>query len=294
MGREAASRFVDRISTRGALPAVWLAVWFGGMTAVWCWLVAFLNTPAREQIERAFLYTFASSLAAVMIALSLGWGSALLFHKLEAPSLRRWYFVWSFLMNLHRSIPQFLGLLGGYVVMASLLHTALFQSAVLQMLLASLLTGFFLFIEISDLVRERIAYYSSLDFVNALLVCGVGEFTIINREILLKNSLSHLVQKSVGVFGRSIFLVCTVDFIVSVGLATDVNLVNFPATLGSILAGIDSKQDILAIGAAITEPGNIPGLFFEHLQGIATAFVLVFTLLCIDRISQALIARFRL
>jgi ABC-type dipeptide/oligopeptide/nickel transport system permease subunit len=178
--------------------------------------------------------------------------------------------------------------------MGSLLHTALFQSAILQLLLASLITGLFIFVEISDLIRDRITYYSSLDFVNAMLVCGVGEFAIINREILLKNSLSHLVQKCVGVFGRSIFLVCTVDFIVSVGLSSDVNLVNFPPTLGNILAGIDSKQDILAIGAAITEPALIPGLFFEHLQGISAAFALVFTLLCVDRISQGLIARFRL
>jgi|WetSurMetagenome_2_1015567.scaffolds.fasta_scaffold206876_2 ABC-type antimicrobial peptide transport system permease subunit len=282
------------LTSRGAVPWIWLGGWIAGLAGLWTWLVLFLNAPARALMERAFFFTFASSTAAVAFALLLGWGAAMVFHALDTPSRRRWYLLWNFVINLHRSIPQFLGLLGGYVVMATLLQTSLFQSAMLQVVLAAFVTGLFLFVEIADLIRDRIAYYSSLDFVNALLVCGVGEYAIINREILLRNSLSHLVQKSVGVFARSIFLVCTVDFIVSVGLSNEVNLVNFPATLGSILAGIDSKQDILAIGAAVGDPAMIPGLFFEHLQGISAAFLLVFTLLCLDRISQALIARFRL
>jgi hypothetical protein len=102
------------------------------------------------------------------------------------------------------------------------------------------------------------------------------------------------VQKAVSVFGRAIFLVCSIDFIISVGLSTEVSLTNFPPTLGSMLASLDSKQDILVIGSALTEPGLLPSLFFEHLQGIGVAFVTVFTLVCLYRISNGLVERHRL
>jgi hypothetical protein len=294
MRGDLARGLLPKITSRSAVPVLWFAGWCLGMAAVWTWLAFFLNAPARSQLERAFQYTVTSSGLAVVIALALGWGVALALHLLDTKRLRRWYYLLNFALNLHRSVPQFLGLLAGYVIMASLVQDSLFQAGWLQLILASSMTALFVFVEIADLIGERIRFYSALDFVNALLVCGVSELAVINREILLKNSLSHLVQKCVGVFGRSIFLVCSVDFIVSVGLSTDVNLVNFPVTLGSILAGIDSKQDILAIGAALTDWTLISGLFFEHLQGISAAFILVFTLLSIDRISQGLIGRYRL
>jgi hypothetical protein len=96
------------------------------------------------------------------------------------------------------------------------------------------------------------------------------------------------------VFGMAIFLQCSIDFIISVGLSTQASSVNFPVTLGSLLAKIDSKQDILAIGYAITHWSHIDNLFFEHLQGITVAFLLVFTLLCMYHISNGYARRHNL
>jgi hypothetical protein len=78
------------------------------------------------------------------------------------------------------------------------------------------------------------------------------------------------------------------------GLSTDVSSVNLPVTLGSLLARIDSKQDILAIGHTFTNPGYFPRLFFAHLQGITVAFLIVFTLLCIYKISNGFARRYEL
>jgi hypothetical protein len=61
-----------------------------------------------------------------------------------------------------------------------------------------------------------------------------------------------------------------------------------------MLAKLDSKQDILAIGTVFADPGVFPSLFIEHLQGISVAFLIVYTLLCMYRISNGLVERYRL
>ena len=149
----------------------------------------------------------------------------------------------------------------------------------------------FQFLEIVDLIHERISYFRKSDFFNAMLVCGIKERTIINSEILLKSSLGHILNKLIAIFGSTIFLQCSVDFILSVGLSTKVSSVNFPVTLGNLLARIDSKQDILAIGHTILNPSYFGNLFFEHLQGITIALLLVFSLVCIYKISDGFTKR---
>ena len=69
---------------------------------------------------------------------------------------------------------------------------------------------------------------------------------------------------------------------------------DLPVTLGSLLAKIDSKQDILAIGHALTHWQYFPKLAFEHLQGITIAGLIVFTLLCIYQIADGYGRRHRL
>ena len=117
-------------------------------------------------------------------------------------------------------------------------------------------------------------------------VCGISENRIINYDILRKNSSIHILNKLIAIFGSAIFLQCTIDFIISVGLSTQISSVNLPTTLGSLLAKIDSKQDILAIGNTLTNPGYFSHIFFEHLQGVTVAFLIVFSLLCIYKISN--------
>ena len=150
----------------------------------------------------------------------------------------------------------------------------------------SLTISLFVFYEIVDMLRERIAYYRTLDYYDAMLVCGIKESRIINHEIILKNSLAHLLNKLIYLFGITIFLQCSVDFIISIGLTQEASTVNFPYTLGSLLAKIDSKQDILAIGYTLTNPEYIRNLFFQHLQGITIAIIIIFSLFCIYQIAN--------
>jgi ABC-type dipeptide/oligopeptide/nickel transport system permease subunit len=152
----------------------------------------------------------------------------------------------------------------------------------------------FIFNELADLMTERIAYYQQLDFYNAMRVCGISEWRIINADILLKNSRLHIINKLIAVFGMAVFLQCSVDFIISVGLSNQVSALDLPATLGSLLANIDSKQDILAIGYTLTHPWYVGNLFFKNLQGISVALVLVYTLICIYKISNEYAERNRL
>jgi hypothetical protein len=127
-----------------------------------------------------------------------------------------------------------------------------------------------------------------------MLCSGVRESRIINFDILWKNSIAHIAQKLVSTFAMAIFLQCSIDFIISVGLSTDVSLTNFPVTLGGMLATMDSKQDILAISMLFEEIGYWPNLLFRHLQGVSAAFSLVFTLVCMYRVSNGLIRRHNL
>lgn len=264
------------------------------MLLLWLWLVVYLNVPARLQYQSAVVTTFLGAAGVVCFSFLLGWGSALLLHVCDFPR-RRWaYLAVTFVLNTLRSIPQIIGMLLGYVFLTGLIRSETLRSPLLQLVVIAALTALFLFQEVTELIRERIQHHLRLDFVNALRVLGVSESRIINREILLKNCGAHLLQKAVAQFGTALFLVCSIDYIISVGLSTDVSLSNFPVTLGSMLARMDSKQDILVIGASLTDPSLLAAIPFQHLQGTSVAFTIVFTLYCSYQVSNALVERYRL
>ncbi|HTO94645.1 MAG TPA: hypothetical protein VMM80_09715 [Bacteroidota bacterium] len=273
---------------------LWGVLWVCGLLACRVWIGLRLNAPARRVVVEACMNTFWGALAAVALALLAGWGTALLLHALETGKRRTARLVVSFALNLLRSVPQIVGMLIGYVIVTSLTLNEALASDASRIAATSAVTALFMFQEVTDLVTARIRHFAATEFVDALLVCGVSPRVIINREILLKNSFAYLVQKSVALFGRAIFLICSIDFIVSVGLSTQVSLANLPVTLGSLLAKMDSKQDILAIGTALTDASVIPTLLVEHLQGISVAFLIVYTLLCVYRIANGLTERYRL
>jgi ABC-type dipeptide/oligopeptide/nickel transport system permease subunit len=273
---------------------LWGILWLGGLAMTWAWLGLYLNAPARILVGAACIHTFSGALAAVAASLLIGWGTALFLHFLESTRRRTAYLAVSFVLNILRSVPQIVGMLIGYVVVTGLTLNEALASDTSRILATSLVTALFVFQEVVDLIRERIRHFESLEFVSALLVCGIPSRVIINREILLKNSMAYIVQKSVALFGRAIFLICSIDFIVSVGLSAEVSLSNLPVTLGSMLAKLDSKQDILAIGTALSDVRVVPTLFVEHLQGISVAFLIVYTLLCVYRIANGLMERYRL
>jgi ABC-type dipeptide/oligopeptide/nickel transport system permease subunit len=271
----------------------WVVFWAGGLTLLGLWDAFALNAPAFTLVRRAAVNTLAGASMVVVLSLAMGWSTGVLLHVLETRH-RRAYLPVAFVLNIIRSVPQIVGVLIGYVLLTLLIRQEVVQSPFLQLAWMSLVISLFVFLEIADMVRGRIAYYAGLDFVNAMLCCGISENRIINRDILWKNSRAHLLQKMVTVFGSAVFLQCSIDFIVSVGLSTDVSLSNFPVTLGSLLAKLDSKQDILAIGTALTDWSRIPGLFLQHLQGVSVAAVIVFSLVCISKISHGLMRRYRL
>jgi hypothetical protein len=272
----------------------WLVIWLAGTILAGVWDILFLNGPALKQVSASFANTMVISLLVTAMTLLLGWLATLGLHYLEARKNRAGYLLASFVLNLVRSVPQIVGVLFAYVGIAALIEGGALHSAILTFLLMAGSLSLFIFLEMADLMRERIAYYQKLDFYNALQVCGVAERRIVNFDILWKNSRVHILNKLIAVFGSAVFLQCSVDFIISVGLSTDVNSVTLPSTLGSLLAKIDSKQDILAIGYTLTHPSYFPHLFLGHLQGVTVAFLIVFTLLCIFNISNGYTERNKL
>jgi len=271
----------------------WALVWAGGIFILWLWDVFFLNDPARLKLEQAFVNTISLALLVVLISSLLAWGTTLLLEFGRHLYKGAPFYVIDGIINLIRSVPQVLGILIGYVLLSRLLEYTTLSSFEAIIWIAFIIS-LFVFLDIADLMRERISFFKKSDFYDAMRVNGVREVHIINYEILYKSSRIHIFNKLISVFGMTFFLLCSVDFIVSVGLASDINLVNFPATLGSMLANIDSKQDILALGATLQNPFYITRIFFEHLQGVSVAFSLVFTLLSVFKISEGVAREYHL
>jgi ABC-type dipeptide/oligopeptide/nickel transport system permease subunit len=273
---------------------LWLLVWLAGMGVLLLWDLAFLNNPALKRLLNALLNTLTAGLTVVVLALLLGWACGAGLYLLERRGRKGVYLTVSFLLNIVRSVPQIVGILAGYIVLTLLIEREVLVGPAALLFWMSAIVALFVFLDIADLVRGRIAQFAALDFYPAMLCCGVSEARIVNVEILWKNSRAHLLHAMIAVFGMAVFLQCSIDFILSVGLSTEVSATNFPVTLGGLLATMDSKQDILAVGTILTNPAYTGQLFFRHLQGLSVAFALIFTLLCIHTITAGFVRRRRL
>lgn len=272
----------------------WIFLLLGGIAVLWGWDLLFLNPPAFALVRTALFNSLLASVLVVVFSMALGWASGLALYYLEERGKRSIHLAVTFVLNLLRSLPQIVGILLGYVLLTFLIVQDVLRSPFIQLVSMSAVVSLFVFLEVTDLIRERIAYYRSLDFFDAMICCGIPERRIINVEILRKNSLAHLVHKAVAVFGMAIFLQCSIDFIISVGLSTDMSSTNFPATLGSLLARMDSKQDILAISMVFSDISYWSSLFFRHLQGLNIAFMIMFTLACTYNVANGLVRRYHL
>jgi len=253
----------------------------------------FLNKPALYQLEYGFINTLTISFLVILFSTILAWSTVLIYHFVQQ-HYPRLQIVLVFFINLIRSIPQIVGILMGYVILTLFIQKEILNSNILILIIMAFIIAVFIFLEVYDLLRERITYFSRSDFFDAMRVCGITERYIINREIIWRSSRIHLMNKLISILGISIFLLCSVDFIISVGLSTDVSSVNLPVTLGSLLAKIDSKQDILAVGYSLTHWGYVIRLPFEHLQGITVAILIVFSLVCFYRIGNGYARRHHL
>lgn len=271
----------------------WFSIWILGLLLIWIWNILFLNEPALRKLESGFIHTLIISLLVIVFSTVLGWVTTLLYHLL-ARSFPKVQIVLVFFINLIRSIPQIVGILMGYVILTVLIQRGILISNLLILIFMAFIISLFVFLEVFDLLRERITYFRRRDFFDAMRVCGITERYIINREIIWRSSRIHMINKLIAIGGISIFLLCSVDFIISVGLSTEVSAVNLPVTLGSLLAKIDSKQDILAIGHSLSHWRYVFRLPFEHLQGITVAFIIVFTLVCMYQIGNGYARRHHL
>jgi hypothetical protein len=283
-----------RIAVRQYSDLRWTLIWIGGLLAALIWSRLFLNYPAFSRLLSAMFNSLWVAVLAVLFSFILGYGATLLQYSLQKQRIRTLEMLFIFALNLIRSVPQIIGLLSGYIWIALMIEERLLASRWLIIILFAAVTALFIFSELFDLLRERIAHYKKSDFFDAMVVCGISESRIINFDIFWKNSRTHILNKLIAVFAAAIFLQCSVDFIISVGLSTDVAAVNLPPTLGSMLAKLDSKQDILAIGYSLGHPGYLTELLFTHLQGITIAFVIVFSLLSLNRIGAGFAERKRL
>ncbi|MBN1397350.1 MAG: hypothetical protein JXA06_04885 [Bacteroidetes bacterium] len=273
---------------------LWLIIWIAGLGLLWIWNALFLNAPAFARLQTAFLNSLLTGMMVVVFSLVLGWITGVSLHLLERSELKTGFAILSFVTDMLRSIPQIIAVLIGYVILTMLLYKGIIQSSFIQLIWIAGTISIAVFLEVADTIKQRIDYYRTLDFVDAMLCCGIKIRRIINIEILWKNSKSHLLHKLIAIFGVSIFLQCSIDFIISVGLSTDVSLINFPMTLGNLLANVDSKQDILALSNLFTDLGYLPEIFKRHLQGLSVASCIVFSLLCIYMIANGFVRRKKL
>ena len=272
----------------------WIFIFFCGIAILFIWNLLFLNTPSLKLIGKAFSNSILTSLLVIFFSLLLGWLTVNIQQFLVSSEKKYLLAALLFVLNLIRSIPQIIGILIGYVGLTILIEQEILKTETQLIILTALVISIFIFLEVVDLLEERISFFKRMDFYEAMMVCGISEFRIRNIEVLAKNSMPHLMNKIISILGSSIFLQCSIDFILSVGLSDKVSSMNFPVTMGSLLAKIDSKQDILAIGMSISNPSYITSLFFVHLQGITAAFLISFTLLCIYNISDGFSERKKL
>lgn len=281
---------IDRI----AKDKLWLFIWGFGILTVGMWNRIYLNDFAFRKVISGFFNTMLMASMTVVFTMLFSLVTANLILYLKKPGRKPFYTVLFFILHSIRSIPQIVGILFGSIWIAHLSSTGYAGGVFGVFLLTSMIVSLFIFQEVNELLLERVEYYRKLDFYSAMLVCGIKEFRIVNNDIFWKNSRVHILNKLISVFGMAVFLQCSVDFIISVGLSTSVSLVDFPPSLGTLLAHIDSKQDILAVGYTLTNPLYVKNLFFKHLQGVTVAFTMVFTLLSIYKISNGFAERHRL
>ncbi len=272
----------------------WWLIFVAGLTFLWIWDANELAPLSYQLLTRAILNTFIGAALAVLLSLLFGWGISLGIYSLEQHAHRRYTLSAVFFLNLIRSLPQMIWLLIGYILLTHMIQSGILATQLTQILWMAFVLSTFCSLEVFDLMSERIAYFRQSDYFHAMLCCGMKESRILNIEILWKSSRSHLLHKIVSLFGTIIMLQCSIDFIISVGLSLDVSLSNVPVTLGSLLAKLDSKQDILALGTCVMDPFSIPQLFLQHLQGVSVAFIIVFTILCLFQIADGMVRQYDL
>ncbi len=254
-----------------------LLVWnfiFLNNTALNKWLIATANTYLLASSATLLAFLFAK----IFVDLNL----RIFISQNKAASVANRLF-----LDFLRSIPQVIFLLGGYAIM--IFYFSGFS--LINFIWLSFVISLVFLNDAYDEMQNRINFYRQTDFFNASLVAGIPLGKIVNRDILWRNSQPYLVNRAVNIFTASVFLLCSVDFIISVGLTNEINLASLPVTLGNVLANITAKEDILAVREIFVNPLYITELFTKHLEGISAAILLLLTLISGFKISNGLIKK---
>ncbi len=254
-----------------------LLVWnfiFLNNTALNKWLIATANTYLLASSATLLAFLFAK----IFVDLNL----RIFISQNKAASVANRLF-----LDFLRSIPQVIFLLGGYAIM--IFYFSGFS--LINFIWLSFVISLVFLNDAYDEMQNRINFYRQTDFFNASLVAGIPLGKIVNRDILWRNSQPYLVNRAVNIFTASVFLLCSVDFIISVGLTNEINLASLPVTLGNVLANITAKEDILAVREIFVNPLYITELFTKHLEGISAAILLLLTLISGFKISNGLIEK---
>jgi hypothetical protein len=265
----------------------WFIIYLLGVSFLYLWNAAFLNSPSLHKIESGVINTFAVVSISILFSFALAFINVNLVSYFDIKRKRSLKYAAGFMQNLIRSVPQIVGVLFSYIAITDLIKSERVTENYLFIFLMAFSMSLFVYYELYDVFIERIEFYKKNDFFNAMRCCGISEFRIINYDILFKNSAASIFNKLIALSGTIVFLQCSVDFVISIGLSKEINATDLPVTLGGLLASLDSKQDILAIGHSLTSPSYFPSLFFEHLQGITVAFLITFTLFSLFKISGA-------
>src|SRR5512147_478015 len=100
--------------------ALWAVGWVVGIVVCGVWNAAFLNTPAFFMLAAAFVNSLAAGAVAVAGAFVLGWAAGVGLDRLHTRRHTSAALALTFVMDLVRSVPQILGLLGGYILLTQL------------------------------------------------------------------------------------------------------------------------------------------------------------------------------
>ncbi|NUQ80968.1 MAG: hypothetical protein HUU10_05085 [Bacteroidetes bacterium] len=272
----------------------WFLIWITGLLILLAWNLLFLNRPAMLRVWSGFGNTLMITVVSLCTATLLSVSFSLIM-TLTRWNHHRWIFTMlDLILGTLRSVPQIIGLLLGFIILTLLIQADWLTSPTLILTGMGLTVGLVMFHEFTDMLNDRIAAFEQTDFVHASRVAGVPDRVLILIEIWWRNSRPHLINKLISGTGLTIFLLCSIDFVLSVGLSQTVSAVNFPPTLGSMLAHIDSKQDILSIGVLLSDPTYFWPMITRHLQGLSVAFLITFTLVCWFRIGNGYSGRHHL
>lgn len=191
------------------------------------------------------------------------------------------------LIRLFRSgigaIPQIILLLIGYTLINQWMITEPNLSHVTVMWLIALIFMLVSLPEWLDFVDNLIAVSKREGFYEPMLTLGISELRIVFKDVLWTANRAAIFNKLTLMFGSIFFLDIAMDFIFTVGLTADVQIANFPTTLGQLLASVQSKTDLFSIGRDLPQPWNWNNLVTANLFGTSVTLLIIGTIVTFYR-----------